>query len=359
MAVCRADTHTGCAPRVRTWEIPPGPGPCRSQAPRPGPPGITARSAARAQHVPETSSASSLPLRLAEEPLGATAPGLMASQWPALWGTTMASAPAEPPPSGWQGHEPAIHKHVGAPTVHQACATEARSGELTRPWQTGHAPGTAGPDGRQPGQAPPESAGSEGHGGGKAAAGACYLAGGHLTPRAPASSSVRWGKYCLPHRASVRGKRRRHTSAPRTRPARTARGARALSPDPARTAPAMRVPSHTGDTDMLELTLPGHTGQAVGAGSSPCTRAAALNPRVGRGVRDPPPSSPTPSHSDPGTAKARASGPEKLGFSAARPHQLCDLQLPEPRAPRLRQGQRPNLTGTERTTPESRVPNTR
>lgn len=149
----------------------------------------------------------------------------------------MASAPAKPPPLGWQGHEPAIHKHVGAPTVHQACATEARSGELTRPWQTGHAPGTAGPGGRQPGQAPPGSAGSEGHGGGKAAAGACYLGGGHLTPPSACFLICKMGEILSAPQGRCEGQMEDDTSAPSTRPGPDRTGSTGSEPRPGQDSP--------------------------------------------------------------------------------------------------------------------------
>ena len=52
-------------------------------------------------------------------------------------------------------------------------------------------------------------------------------------------------------------------------------------------------------------------------------------------------------HLDPGPVK----GPGLGGLSAACPHQLCDLRVPEPRSPCLRREQRPDPTGTARQGP--------
>lgn len=208
----------------------------------------------------------------------------------------------------------------------------------------------------QPGRAPPRSAGSEGHGGGESNRGGMLPSGSHLTPLSACFLICKMGEYCLPQGVAVRVKSEKmvHISA-HGGPTQSRAGDLAVraSPGTGREHPLRaqtgqdgpchgKLPGRRGD-GRAALTLAGMRGAGGGdrrarsSGRSQVTAFPTLTSGflgVGREGQDPAhlPLAHLP-HLGPCTAQARPSGPAaSWGSSAACPHQLCDLQLPKPRA---------------------------
>lgn len=230
-------------------------------------------------------------------------------------------------------------------------------GELTRPRQTGHAPKTAGHGVRRPGQAPPAGAGSEGRGGGKAAAGR-YLGGGHLTPPSACFLICKMGELL----SAPQGRCEGQMEDTRQRPARglpwISQGAWAPSPDPARTGPPRKLPARPGRQAGWSSYYRDARGRPRGCwlltthlGRCP---KSTCEPGAPGPVHPPLPHLPTVTHAlqRPGLQGQRNGVSAQPALTSCVTCSSLSLRLPI-----HGRGDGPT-SGTERTTPEPRVPNT-